>query len=714
MGKIVKQRAWSNGEVAYLAWEADAPIADCLGFQVTRIHLDANGNEKERRILPTWIAFRGQANPSWVNQDSSVWPIQHYEWRDLTLRRSRDDAAVRPIDFNVCYEIQPVGTMAPGRQPVPASAKAPYKDKNGQPLYDGAPIPLAYVGDPVRTSPITVTHTCGDIRATYTNGILSTQNLLQQLQAVQGTAPAAVSPGPTLGVTPGLLATLKKHIPVKGDPIRTFLTGDVLQFLTTLMDRAEEGSGELYLALYELHDPELIERLKGLARKGKVHLILSTAGSEDPNPKKNPPKPKKPMVWDTENHPARTALHKLAPGNVQDRLFNNQAHIGHNKFTVYVKDGVAKAVLTGSTNFTETGLCTQSNNAILIESEAVAGLYLDYWKRLHADPQPEGKDVTVTFGKKKIAGFAPSNGVQGAALRRANMAPAPAIVLPDGKTSVEVFFSPNSAATTKDKNSAIPPDLKRVYELMDGAKDAILFLTFLPGIAGQQNIIGEAARLAKAKPGLLVQGAASDPSALPPEEGGDGTPEPTTYRQPDGKTGHLPQRAIWWPEGHDGGVVIIRAAAVTQPDGDLRPELLSAGHAIIHDKVIVLDPLDPVNCTVVTGSHNLGYKASYQNDENMLIIRGNQELALSYAVHVLDVYDHYVLRAKMQDDLRKALIATGKPPPAHPGGFLDPTPGWQQRWFQPPAGPTSRAYFLGSAAAPARASAASASSAPAS
>src|ERR1022692_95089 len=66
---------------------------------------------------------------------------------------------------------------------------------------------------------------------------------------------------------------------------------------------------------------------------------------------------------------------------------------------------------------------------------------------------------------------------------------------------------------------------------------------------------------------------------------------------------------------------MVRATAITTPYGDLHPELLSAGHAIIHDKIIVIDPLDPVNCGVITGSHNLGYKASCDNDENLLIIR---------------------------------------------------------------------------------------------
>ena len=128
--------------------------------------------------------------------------------------------------------------------------------------------------------------------------------------------------------------------------------------------------------------------------------------------------------------------------------------------------------------------------------------------------------------------------------------------------------------------------------------------------------------------------------------------------------------------------------------GDLKPELLSAGHAIIHDKIIVIDPLDPVNCTVVTGSHNLRYKASYQNDENLLIIRGNRALAISYAVHVLDVYDHYVTRAKLQDQLRESLLAMGLPPTSSAQGFLRTDGSWQQRWFAPARQPSSRGYFL--------------------
>jgi len=689
MGKLVKARAWCNGEVAYLSWEADGPIDNCLGFMVTRIH-ETGADAGQNRILPTWIGFTDQSNPDWLDQDSSVWPIQQYEWRDLTLRRSRDTAKVRPIDFRVRYRITPVGLAGPGRPALPASSTAPYLDDQGKPRYGGPQHPLAEVGEAIETDSVDVTHDYAGIRATYTNGILSTQNLLQQLKAVQAGTPQDLAPGPAPNYTTGLLKILQDHIPAQDDPIRMFLTADVLGFLLSMIDRAEQGGGELYLALYELHDPELVKRLTKLTAAGKAHVILSAAGDVDPNPRGTPPGQKQPVVWDTENHPARAGLHAASAANVEDRLFNNTAHIGHNKFAVYVEGGVAKSVLAGSTNWTSTGLCTQSNNVIIIEDEQVAAQYLDYWKRLLDDPQPAGEEVDITYRNKPLQGFAQNSGVQGAALRAANATPAVANTLAGGGT-VEVLFSPNTKAKTKNISSPTPVDLSRVYSLMEHASHAILFLAFLPGYNGVQNIIGEAAKLAADRPDLLVQGAVSDPKALPPPAKAG---QPTTYKAPDGTMQKLPPPAVWWPGGDASRIAVIRAAAVTVPTGPLQPELLSAGPAIIHDKIIVIDPLDPVACTVVTGSHNFGYKASYQNDENLLIIRGNQPLAIAYAVHVLDVYDHYLMRAKLSDKLRDSLIKTGKPPVTGVGGFLRMTADWQQRWFMPNPIPTSRDYFL--------------------
>ncbi|HZZ37368.1 MAG TPA: phospholipase D-like domain-containing protein, partial [Caulobacteraceae bacterium] len=485
MGQITKAGAWCNGEVAYLAWEADGPIADCLGFMIARTHL-TGVDAGVRRILPTWIAFNDQSNPNWEDQDSSVWPIQSYQWRDLTLRKSRDTTNVRPIDFAVRYEITPVGLAGPGRAKVDPPERAAYRDANNQPRYTGAPRDLFVVGPTVLTNTVEVTHAYAAdaggplVEATFTNGILSTQNLIKQLRAA---APAAAAAANT---TAGLLTTLKKEIKKVESPIRAFLTGDVLAFLKRLVDRAETEGGQVHMALYELDDPELNALLIKTAQAGRLRLILSTAASADPNAKGTPTALRKPVVWDVENDGVRADLHAAAAGGstVQDRMFNNADVIGHNKFAVYVKNGVAQSVLTGSTNWTQTGLCTQSNNAIIVHDKAVAGAYLAYWKRLEADAQPARVPLEVQVGNKTIEGSAANDATQGAVLRSGNSQAFGPFTLNDAATKTQLWCSPNTPSPNRNEHSPTPPDLNDVYWLMAHAKEAVFFLSFMPGESG--------------------------------------------------------------------------------------------------------------------------------------------------------------------------------------------------------------------------------------
>ena len=43
----------------------------------------------------------------------------------------------------------------------------------------------------------------------------------------------------------------------------------------------------------------------------------------------------------------------------------------------------------------------------------------------------------------------------------------------------------------------------------------------------------------------------------------------------------------------------------------------------------------------MTGSHNLGSKASHSNDDNLMIIEGNAPLAASYAANIIAIYQAY-------------------------------------------------------------------------
>jgi phosphatidylserine/phosphatidylglycerophosphate/cardiolipin synthase-like enzyme len=59
------------------------------------------------------------------------------------------------------------------------------------------------------------------------------------------------------------------------------------------------------------------------------------------------------------------------------------------------------------------------------------------------------------------------------------------------------------------------------------------------------------------------------------------------------------------------------------------PVVVDAQHASAHNKVMIIDP-DAVHPAVVTGSFNFTFAAQYRNAENVLVLRGNPELARAY------------------------------------------------------------------------------------
>nr|WP_245303130.1 hypothetical protein [Rhizobium esperanzae] len=126
MGTIVAAHAYVNNEVAYVAWDIDAKIEGCLGFEVVRVYLDEQGNvakkldgSEDRVTCAAWVAFKGQRNPHWLPQTTSLWPVQKFSWRDLTLRKRRNEMKRRPDEVRVRYEIRPLGNLKPGMQAAP-------------------------------------------------------------------------------------------------------------------------------------------------------------------------------------------------------------------------------------------------------------------------------------------------------------------------------------------------------------------------------------------------------------------------------------------------------------------------------------------------------------------------------------------------------------------------------------------------------------------
>jgi len=383
-----------------------------------------------------------------------------------------------------------------------------------------------------------------------------------------------------------------------GDLLRNELSGLLRPELIDLLAATKHDGGKIYAALYELNDPELIKGLVGLGQDASV--ILANGAFKPPD--------------NDENKQVRSMLQGKI--RLYDRIVSSP-HFGHNKFVVFCdKAGKPLRVLTGSTNWTSSGLCTQANNALVIEDAGVAQAFLDAWNRIHA------------------AG----NGYP-ASLIAANSSAQTYDV--DG-CKVTPWFVPTQHAQ----------DLEHARRLINGAKQGILFLFFNPGTFQPdtaperwtllQNVLNRHHQENNAyyDASLYIKGVVNQEIPFLTEVPSEGKKPPAATMDPSASThpvalytsGIEPPRRL----GHD----VLVPANVKNAFGDWEKELLGASMVNIHSKVIVLDPFGE-NPVVMTGSHNLGFKASSENDDNLVVVEGNAPLAVSYALNIIAIFQAY-------------------------------------------------------------------------
>jgi phosphatidylserine/phosphatidylglycerophosphate/cardiolipin synthase-like enzyme len=548
-------------------------------------------NSSTGSALPAMVGFPGDKPAGSRFKNTDVWPVQKYAWKDLFAKRGGD----------YWYEIIPM-IGKPGNLK-PDATRA------------------------MRTNSVRLDSNRGSCSVFFNRGIISTQSIAHAL-------PKSSSGLPNV-------KALEAAIKNPTNPIRIRLMGDLETGVLTLLKRAVAEKGDCYCALYELSDKDLIKNLKALGKR--VHIVLSNAGSDTEEGSGD---------GDSTNNEVRGQLHDEGI-DVADRMFKS-GHIGHNKFVVYVKNKVAKAVLCGSTNWTPTGLCAQSNNSIIIESPELAAEYLSYWNRLKKDTDDADGDAKE---------------LQDSPLRTADQKENKPHSLKNeaGEASgdVHVWFSPNTKQKSvpkskkggKAKTPPTPPDLGEVFELIEKAKQGVLFLAFIPGnpsVVSKLKEVYDAKRKDHAL--FYLRGAATspDPASLFRVD---------LYHRSSKADGTV--RGVFNPPDAaltSGSVASV--AGIFATFAAWEAEIYKMGHAVIHDKIVVIDPFTD-DSVVVTGSHNLGFKASYANDENMVIIRNNRPVAEAYAAHILDVYEHYRWRWKLQQPIRDEFAKLQK---AHPKG----------------------------------------------
>jgi phosphatidylserine/phosphatidylglycerophosphate/cardiolipin synthase-like enzyme len=290
-----------------------------------------------------------------------------------------------------------------------------------------------------------------------------------------------------------------------------------------------------------------------------------------------------------QNEEARGKLKKT---DLFHRMTSPRA-LAHNKFLI-VCDSAKKPrwVWTGSQNWTKTGLCTQANNTIYVDDRGLAAKYREQWDRLRdaGDATPEDLKTSNTKPLKETT----------------------------GKVDTRLWFTPTVGQV----------DLKEAKKKILDAKQAILFLMFNPGPSDSLlNSIIDKARKGSTGKRLYIHGAINQ--------------DPSTTKNPV----KLFDESNWEKADYD----VVLPAAIDEPTKFFVREMkkLPGAWAMVHSKVVLIDPFGK-HPILLTGSHNLGPRASGTNDENLLIIEDAPGLAAAYAANIMAIYNQYRWRFRRQ------------------------------------------------------------------
>lgn len=370
--------------------------------------------------------------------------------------------------------------------------------------------------------------------------------------------------------------------------------------------------------------PQTVRLLKG-GRQAKGAVVNVTVKPGDP------PVIFKNMAVVEEVGPDATgaaACHAVRAAGLKDRanakalekmlIPRKNTQISHNKFMVLLENDKPAQVWTGSTNFTAGGIFGQSNVGQIVRDAGVAAEYLAYWTALSKDPKNKAQK-----GDKPEPGF--SNWT---VARQPDLSGPP----PKGVTAI---FSPRATEAMLDWYGAMLTGAKRSAHMTSAFTIA------------KQIEAGVKAGPKDVRYQLLLE---SNRSPF--------------IKAPFARMAQDPRVGFAWGD------------ELTPDVSDTEDKLesltgLNDFVSYIHTKYMLIDPLsdDPI---VITGSANFSGASTTENDENMLVIRGDTRVADVFLGEFVRLFNHFKVRNRVNAQTPEAREA---------GRHLCETDAWTKPWF---------------------------------
>lgn len=325
---------------------------------------------------------------------------------------------------------------------------------------------------------------------------------------------------------------------------------------------------ELDVFAYDLNEPDVMRIFLELAREGRIRMLLDDA----------------PLHHSPEKVLAEDEFEKEFEKQLAGEAAMKRGHFGryqHNKVFIVKENGKPKTVLSGSTNFSVTGLYVNSNHVVVFHNELVADLYEKMFDEAWKDPKGKesfnaSKYATETFSFEK-----------------------------GGLPQMKIHFSPHKKDFAKKL-------LEEMVERIDKERKSVFF---------------------------AVMG--TDPTTTGPVAPALVEVHKRTEIFSCGITDSDNDLCLYKPSSAEGLRVTGKPGASVLPAPFDKEASIGIGHQV-HHKFIVCGFNRP-DAVVWFGSSNLAQGGEENNGDNLIEVH-DQDLATVFAIEALALVDHFHFR----------------------------------------------------------------------
>lgn len=322
---------------------------------------------------------------------------------------------------------------------------------------------------------------------------------------------------------------------------------------------------------YDFNEPDLLKIFLQLAKQGRIRIILDNASLHHTTDMKEPED-----MFELEFKKQAKSHAGIMRGKF--------GRFAHDKVMIVYKKQVPRLVLTGSTNFSVTGLYINSNHILVFNNPDVAALYA------HVFSESWNDKVSVTFNASQWANKLHS------------------FKAAKGLPKMDISFSPHNKTFANS-------NLKQIANRIKAEKSSVLFAV-MDVSSGGGDILKELKKIYSQQK-IFSFGISDSPGSI----------------------------SLYKP-GRSTGILITGKAgkSILPPPFDKEASIGSFHQ--VHHKFVVCS-FNTSNAVVYCGSSNLAAGGEAANGDNLLAIY-DQDIATVFAIEALALVDHFHFRNKFQ------------------------------------------------------------------